>query len=727
MKVVGRNDKYGLGGSLNSQTSGPENIKTPCQSRLNVPSLLSFSIGWHSVWIMQNGEAFAVGPNNCGQIMSTMAKETFKEDRKIEIRYKNGQRCKFISAVCGDDYTLYQVSGETSSGPSQLVYAHSYKETIFLNIGKRSPLSLFGGYYTSAVIDTEGGVIIITDAVFDSPTSEVEFLSLPDCELAVKAACCDDTVIVLSASGRLFECPSKARRKPFSEVKELSGIKIKEISGTYRHFFAVSEDGQVFGRGNNYSKRLGKPSDIKELKEFQIIESVDKFHVVEAFAGIVDSFFKTSEGPVLGCGSNGYNKLMLKDEKRTNVYPPAETTITRDATFCILGDGKSVVFLGVEPPPNTPNRKISFSKKSLNPKSSTPAGKTTKAEPTEIQELRELLESTKKENISLKEELKRSKKRISELEKELEEQQNKSSTVNKGNESESGSGKEGNNGVDIIDTTTLDNLKRVKSLGRGATSEVFLVTREERLALKVYYPDALTENNDDNEDDDDEEKFFISADNARRLLREYEGINGLNHANIVKAFGISFGDSTHPPAILLEYCSSTLKKKIKKLTDSERICAIVDLSSAMKEVHSVGIIHRDLKLENILLDDDNKIKVSDFGLCTLMSVEAETKSRTQMTGTLKYMAPELLQERTDYDEKVDVYAFGVVVYLILTKGEFPKISVIEVGNGKKATIPSSISEFSRKLIDKCWSLKASDRPSFSEISASLKGNENKLL
>lgn len=213
----------------------------------------------------------------------------------------------------------------------------------------------------------------------------------------------------------------------------------------------------------------------------------------------------------------------------------------------------------------------------------------------------------------------------------------------------------------------------------------------------------------------------------RRFVLEYESINHLDHPNIIKAFGISFGDSTHSPAILLEYCVSNLKKMIKKMSDSERVSAIVDISSAMKEVHSVGIIHRDLKLENILVDDKNKIKVSDFGLCTLMTTDDDTKSRTQMTGTLVYMAPELLEGRTDYDEKVDVYAFGVVVYQILMKGEFPNIGIADVIKGKKADIPSSICSFSRNLINKCWSYKASERPSFDEICNTLKGNENKLL
>ena len=80
--------------------------------------------------------------------------------------------------------------------PFQLVYAHSDKETIFLNIGKRSPVSLFGGRYTSAVIDSTGSVMIITKTIFDSANSEVESVKLPRGKKTVKAACCDESVIV---------------------------------------------------------------------------------------------------------------------------------------------------------------------------------------------------------------------------------------------------------------------------------------------------------------------------------------------------------------------------------------------------------------------------------------------------------------------------------------------------------------------------------------------------
>ena len=107
-----------------------------------------------------------------------------------------------------------------------------------------------------------------------------------DDERAVKVACGDDLVIVLGESGRVFEYSLNAAKMPLEEVSELSGIKINEISGVDDHFFAVSEDGKVFGRWKNSQKRFGMPSNIKEMKEFKVIESLSKYHIVEAFTGI---------------------------------------------------------------------------------------------------------------------------------------------------------------------------------------------------------------------------------------------------------------------------------------------------------------------------------------------------------------------------------------------------------------------------------------------------------
>ena len=107
---------------------------------------------------------------------------------QIEFRMKNGQSCKFLSTVSGGFYTLYQVTGERRSDLSQHVLAYYNKETIFVNMSKMSPVLLYWCCYKSAVISIKDWVITITNSVYKSLSSEVEYLSLSGCEKAVKAA-----------------------------------------------------------------------------------------------------------------------------------------------------------------------------------------------------------------------------------------------------------------------------------------------------------------------------------------------------------------------------------------------------------------------------------------------------------------------------------------------------------------------------------------------------------
>ena len=211
----------------------------------------------------------------------------------------------------------------------------------------------------------------------------------------------------------------------------------------------------------------------------------------------------------------------------------------------------------------------------------------------------------------------------------------------------------------------------------------------------------------------------------KKLLNEYELLYSINHPNIVKVFGFSFGDEENLPSILFEYCPFTLKNCIKILKDDERVKVLIQIADAMKYVHSLGIIHCDLKLENILLDDNKNVKISDFGMAT--QINSDSVSLKNFGGTFRFIAPEILTENPDYDQKVDVYSFGVVFFLILSKGEFPKITLVDIISGKKATIPDSFSRFSGELINRCWSYDPNERPSFAEILDSFKQNQHSII
>lgn len=128
----------------------------PFDFPLDISKLLSASIlGCHSVMVTKEGRAFALGYNEDCRIIETLPKEIFQSQREIEIKDKSGNPSKSISAVCGWNFTLYQVS--TKSSDYQLVYSHSKNsgDPLFLNINVHYPIHLFSGHYTAAVIDEE--------------------------------------------------------------------------------------------------------------------------------------------------------------------------------------------------------------------------------------------------------------------------------------------------------------------------------------------------------------------------------------------------------------------------------------------------------------------------------------------------------------------------------------------------------------------------------------------
>lgn len=274
-------------------------------------------------------------------------------------------------------------------------------------------------------------------------------------------------------------------------------------------------------------------------------------------------------------------------------------------------------------------------------------------------------------------------------------------------------------------------LSKKKLIGKGASSIVYKVencfTNKGFLVLKILN-DAITipekadlkkitkkevwNDYDDLKNSEEEEEIEIDIERIKQIFKEYEILNALKHPNIISVYGFYFGDKNHKPSILLEYCKFNLESAIEFLEDIDLVGVIYEICSAMDHVHKNKIIHRDLKPKNILINSNKHVKICNFGIAKILD-ETTLTSITHNNGTFLFMAPEMFQLDKIYNEKVDVYAFGVVLFFILTKGKSPILK--GPGNLDNSKFPNEINNLSRGIIMKCWSISPDERPSFEEL------------
>lgn len=166
------------------------------------------------------------------------------------------------------------------------------------------------------------------------------------------------------------------------------------------------------------------------------------------------------------------------------------------------------------------------------------------------------------------------------------------------------------------------------------------------------------------------DEFSRNEEFIRRFKNESKAIAVLSHPNIVKVYDVSFGDMIQ--YIVMEYIDGITLKEYIDQTESidwkEAVFFTEQILRALQHAHEKGIVHRDIKPQNIMLLQDGTIKVTDFGIARF----ANTQSRTmtdKAIGSVHYIAPE--QAKGDLtDGKTDVYSVGVMLYEMLT-GKLP--------------------------------------------------------
>ncbi|MEV5911906.1 Stk1 family PASTA domain-containing Ser/Thr kinase [Streptomyces chartreusis] len=203
----------------------------------------------------------------------------------------------------------------------------------------------------------------------------------------------------------------------------------------------------------------------------------------------------------------------------------------------------------------------------------------------------------------------------------------------------------------------LDGRYRVDAriaVGGMATVYRALDTRLDRvLALKVMHP-ALA----------------VDAAFVERFIREAKSVARLAHPNVVQVF--DQGTDGSYVYLAMEYVAGCTLRDVLRDRGALQPRAALDILepvlAALGAAHRAGFVHRDMKPENVLIGDDGRVKVADFGL--VRSVDTVTSTTGAVLGTVSYLAPEQIEQPGTADARVDVYACGVVLYEMLT-GEKP--------------------------------------------------------
>ncbi|MFF7749870.1 Stk1 family PASTA domain-containing Ser/Thr kinase [Streptomyces sp. NPDC007971] len=201
----------------------------------------------------------------------------------------------------------------------------------------------------------------------------------------------------------------------------------------------------------------------------------------------------------------------------------------------------------------------------------------------------------------------------------------------------------------------LDGRYRVDAriaVGGMATVYRALDTRLDRvLALKVMHP-------------------TLAADGSfvERFIREAKSVARLAHPNVVQVF--DQGTDGSYVYLAMEYIAGCTLRDVLRERGALQVRAALDILepvlAALGAAHRAGFVHRDMKPENVLIGDDGRVKVADFGL--VRSVDTVTSTTGSVLGTVSYLAPEQIEQGTA-DPRVDVYACGVVLYEMLTGGK----------------------------------------------------------
>ncbi len=244
---------------------------------------------------------------------------------------------------------------------------------------------------------------------------------------------------------------------------------------------------------------------------------------------------------------------------------------------------------------------------------------------------------------------------------------------------------------------TISHFKILEKLGEGGMGEVYKAedTKLHRLvAIKVLPPQAL-----------------VSEQDKIRFAHEAQAAASLNHPNIAMIF--EFDEIDGQAFIAMEYVEGeTLKGKIRErpLPVNDAVNIAIAVAEGLTKAHEKGIIHRDIKSDNVMISRDGVVKIMDFGLAEIAGRSRVTKEGMTV-GTAAYMSPE--QARGEkLDQRTDIWSLGVVLYEMVTgrfpfPGEYEQAIVYQILNEEpepitslRSNVPMELERIAKKAMQK---------------------------
>jgi serine/threonine protein kinase/tetratricopeptide (TPR) repeat protein len=224
----------------------------------------------------------------------------------------------------------------------------------------------------------------------------------------------------------------------------------------------------------------------------------------------------------------------------------------------------------------------------------------------------------------------------------------------------------------------------VEELGHGGMGRVYKVldTRiGEKIALKLIRPEAVLDR-----------KAVERFSNELKLARK------IRHKNICQMFDL--GEDQGTRYITMEYIHGEdlkqLIRKVGRLSPGQAIGIALQVCEGLEEAHKLGVVHRDLKPQNIMIDEDGNARIMDFGIARSLSGKGITGAGV-MIGTPEYMSPEQVEGK-DTDQRSDIYSLGVILYEMATgRVPFEGDTPFTIGVKHKSEPPKDPRELNAQL------------------------------